>query len=370
MAGSKGPLNNLFAAATLALAAVTLGGYSPAVAQDGVRTEQVRFAAGTSGTTINDSITGYESVLYRIGAKAGQRMKVRLEPSNTATYFNVYVPGRGPGDEALVNSQFMGPMVPDMNIFDGVLPVSGEYTVSVYMMRSAARRDEVSDYMVAISIEGETGDTVQADYADGLQGGPDFYQVATSGSTLNLRSEPTSGARVVARLNNGQNVRNLGCGMEEGRRWCRVATLADPGDEGWAAGDFLVEGTNDPSAGMFAGSVSSGTDAGISDGGGQSVVVRFPAGASGTELTGSLLPQQSRRYILGARENQFLYFRLAANGPGMTYVIYNPDGSVLLDEMGAAQEYRGQLWQSGDHVVEVYNTANGAQSYNVIFGIE
>ena len=158
--------------------------------------------------------------------------------------------------------------------------------------------------------------------------------------------------------------------MEEGRRWCRVATLADPGDEGWAAGDFLVEGTNDPSAGMVAGSVSSGTDAGISDGGGQSVVVRFPAGASGTELTGSLLPQQSRRYILGARENQFLDFRLAANGPGMTYVIYNPDGSVLLDEMGAAQEYRGQLWQSGDHVVEVYNTANGAQSYNVIFGIE
>ncbi len=54
----------------------------------------------------------------------------------------------------------------------------------------------------------------------------------------------------------------------------------------------------------------------------------------------------------------------------MTYVIYNPDGSVLLDEMGAAQEYRGQLWQSGDHVIEVYNTSNGAQSYNVIFGIE
>ena len=98
--------------------------------------------------------------------------------------------------------------------------------------------------------------------------------------------------------------------------------------------------------------------------------VAFAPGTSGAELTGSLLPQQSRRYILGARDGQFLYFRLAANGPGMTYVIYNPDGSVLLDEMDAAQEYRGQLWQSGDHVVEVYNTANGAQSYNVIFGIE
>ena len=362
--------SNLTAAAALGLAAAAFGGLSPALAKDEMRTEYVRFAAGTSGTVINDSITGYESVLYRIGAEAGQRMKVRLEPSNTATYFNVYVPGRGPGDEALVNSQFIGAMVPDLNIFDGVLPASGEYTVSVYMMRSAARRDEVSDYMIAISIEGETGDRVQADYADGLQGGPDFYKVATSGGTLNLRSGPSSGASLVTRLNNGQNVRNLGCRMQEGRRWCRVATLADPGYEGWAAGDFLIEGSNDPASGMSGGSASSGAAAGASGGGGSTVIIKFPAGGSGAELTGSLLPQESRRYILGARDGQFLYFRLAANGPGMTYVIYNPDGSVLLDEMNATQEYRGQLWQSGDHVVEVYNTANGAQSYNVIFGIE
>ncbi len=103
---------------------------------------------------------------------------------------------------------------------------------------------------------------------------------------------------------------------------------------------------------------------------GSTVRVQFDAGTTGAELTDSLLPQESRRYVLGARDGQFFYFRLAANGPGMTYVIYNPDGSVLLDEMGAEQEYRGQLWQTGDHIVQVYNTANGAQSYNVIFGIE
>ncbi len=100
------------------------------------------------------------------------------------------------------------------------------------------------------------------------------------------------------------------------------------------------------------------------------VRVQFAAGTTGAELTDSLLPQESRRYVLGAQDGQFFYFRLVANGPGMTYVIYNPDGSVLLDEMGAEQEYRGQLWQTGDHVVQVYNTANGAQSYNVIFGID
>jgi len=30
----------------------------------------------------------------------------------------------------------------------------------------------------------------------------------------------------------------------------------------------------------------------------------------------------------------------------------------------------GQLWQSGDHVVEVINRENGNASYNVIFRIE
>ena len=100
------------------------------------------------------------------------------------------------------------------------------------------------------------------------------------------------------------------------------------------------------------------------------VRVQFASGGTGAELTGSLLPQEGQRYLLGACDWQFLYFRLAANGPGMTYAIYNPDGTALLDETAAAQKYRGQLWQSGDHVTEVFNTANGAESYNVIFGIE
>lgn len=241
--------------------ALTCGAPVTPMAQDDVRTETVRFAAGTSGTTITDRITGYESVLYTLGAEAGQRMQVRLEPSNLASYFNVYAPGKGPGDEALANAGTMGEMVPDLNRFDGVLPASGTYTISVYMMRSAARREEVSDYSLTISIEGATGDTVQNDYADGLQGGPDFYRVATSGGgVLNLRAEPSGGAAVVTTLSNGQNVRNLGCRMEEARRWCRVATLADPGFEGWAAGDYLVEGSNDPAAGT-TGATSGAGDA-------------------------------------------------------------------------------------------------------------
>ena len=219
-----------------------------AAAQDGVRTEQVFFPAGTTGTTISDSVTGRASVDYKVGAESGQTLRVRLTSDNTATYFNVYAPGTGPGDAALAVGSLTGPMMVDLNRFEGVLPVSGVYTISVYLFRNAARRGETSNYMLDLSITGETGEIVQGDFADGLQGGPDFWNVRTSGAPLNLRKGPSAGADLVSSLANGTPLRNLGCRMAEGRRWCRVATLSDPGFEGWVAGDFLVEGSGDGAA--------------------------------------------------------------------------------------------------------------------------
>jgi hypothetical protein len=225
------------------LTVVLLGfGTVPAQAQD-MRSEPVRFAPGATGTTLSDRITGSESVVYTIGAEAGQRMQIRLTSDNLATYFNVYPPGRGPGDEALAVSEMTGPMVPDLNVFDGVLPASGTYSVSVYLYRNAARRGEVSNYSLDIQIMGGTGDVVEGDFADGLQGGPDFWRVR-AGSGLNLRAAPSTGARVLVLLPNGLELRNLGCRMAEGRRWCQVAT-PDGSLTGWAAGDFLVEGSGE-----------------------------------------------------------------------------------------------------------------------------
>jgi len=228
----------------LTLLTVVLLGFSlvPARAQD-TRTEPVRFAPGTTGTIVSDRITGRESVVYTLGAEAGQRMRIRLTSDNLATYFNVYAPGRGPSDEALAVGEMTGPMVPDLNVFDGVLPASGTYSVSVYLYRNAARRGEVSNYSLDISITGGTGAVVEGDFADGLQGGPDFWRVR-AGNGLNLRAAPSTGARVLVLLPNGLELRNLGCRMAEGRRWCQVAT-PDGSLTGWAAGDYLVEGSGE-----------------------------------------------------------------------------------------------------------------------------
>lgn len=140
-----------------------------------------------------------------------------------------------------------------------------------------------------------------------------------------------------------------------------------------ADGTGLQVGDNRPgSAGGYCTivSASAASDPSASATGAADVPVTFDPGTSGAELTGSLAPGESRRYRLGARDGQDLYARVAPNEGALEYQIFNPDGSFLLDRISADQPYRGQLWQSGDHVVEVINRSNSTVSYHVIFGID
>ncbi len=180
-----------------------------------------------------------------------------------------------------------------------------------------------------------------------------------SNDILNLRSGPGTGYRVVGALSNGTSVYNLGCKQQGASRWCQIEMMTDMRERGWVNARYLTRGT----ATQLPSPPSAGT------GGTSTIRVQFAPGTTGAELTGTLLPGESRRYILGAKSGQNLYVRLAANGPNMFYQIFNPDRSFLLDQMTSDREYRGQLWQTGDHVIEVINRGNGAQSYNVIFGI-
>lgn len=214
-----------------------------ALTQEDMRTEQVRFQPGTTGTSVSGRITGRESVVYKLGAEAGQRMEIRLTSDSTSAYFNVYEPGSGPGDEALAVGDQIGPMMEDLNTFSGILPTSGTYSISVYLFRNAARRGDTANYDISFSVTGETGDIVRNDYADGLQGGPDYWRVR-AGSGLNLRSAPSAAAQVLMTLPNGLELRNLGCRMAEGMRWCQVST-PEPSLTGWVAGEYLVEGSSE-----------------------------------------------------------------------------------------------------------------------------
>ena len=225
---------------------ISLACATPTLAAADIREERVHFKAGTSQTTLKGNLRGDSDVDYLLGAKAGQRMIVELHSDNPQNYFNVLPPG---DDEALFVGSSSG------NRFAGTLPDSGDYRVRVYLMRPAARRGEQAHYSLKVHIGGAQASQSHSqpqdhnpDYADGLAGGPDFWEVAgvTAGDTLNLRAGPSAQERVLGELGNGSILRNLGCKMTDGQRWCRVARPEDTRSEGWVAGRYLRESSYQP----------------------------------------------------------------------------------------------------------------------------
>ena len=120
---------------------------------NGIRTQRVQFQPGTNGATVEDTIVGYEGVDYVLNAQAGQYANISMATDNGANYFNILPPGSN--DEAIFIGSTSG------NQFEGTLPASGDYKIRVYLMRSAARRDEAANYRLEMIVSG-TGDGASA----------------------------------------------------------------------------------------------------------------------------------------------------------------------------------------------------------------
>jgi hypothetical protein len=136
----------------------------PARADDGIRTERVQFAKGAKSATVNGAIKGYQTVDYVLHAAQGQSMNVSMTTKNTATYFNILAPGE-------TEVAFFNGSVSD-NQYEGTLPATGDYKIRVYMMRSAARRNEVADYRLEMIVSAPTHSAASH---DALVPGTDFH---------------------------------------------------------------------------------------------------------------------------------------------------------------------------------------------------
>ncbi|SEN07363.1 SH3 domain-containing protein [Palleronia pelagia] len=170
---------------------------------------------------------------------------------------------------------------------------------------------------------------------------------------LNVRAGPGTGSPIVGALGNGDRVVALGCETRGQSRWCQIEMLTDMQERGWINARYISgHGATAPAAGASG-----------------ATRISFGAGTAGTEFSERLGPETSVGYLLGAMAGQDLYLRVASSGTGVAWRLLNPDGS-LLDEGTAAKGYRGQLWQSGDHRIEVSNRGGGPERFNVIVGVE
>jgi len=107
------------------------------------RVEQVTFKSSEDSIQLKQSIKGWQTAQYKLDAKAGQILTIDFKPSNPSAYFNIIANG---ADSALFNGSIMG------NHFLGPLPADGEYTVQVYLMRNAARRNDVANYSLSLRL--------------------------------------------------------------------------------------------------------------------------------------------------------------------------------------------------------------------------
>ncbi len=109
------------------------------VLADGVK-KKVHFAAGTSSTTISGGVVRGDRDRYYLGAKAGQKMTVKITSEEKNAVFQIYyhgeeesLPGAGDGDDA--------------TSWSGELPIDNEYVIVVGGTRGNA------SYTLTISIK-------------------------------------------------------------------------------------------------------------------------------------------------------------------------------------------------------------------------
>lgn len=103
----------------------------------GVFTERVRFRKGTTSTTINGRVTGFEVRDYMLRALKDQTMGVTMQ-SKEAT-FAVHFQGKNISGET--------------RNWSGSLPRYGDYHVRVYLPGDKGRQGVSADYSVTIGVE-------------------------------------------------------------------------------------------------------------------------------------------------------------------------------------------------------------------------
>ena len=127
--------------ACLLLAALVFA--TPAWSADPIHKESVTLTANQATHTVKGKIKGYATAEYTLTGKAGQSLGVKLKTNQPSNYFNIRQPGQ---EEALFIGSTSG------NSYQAKLPADGEYTVQVYLMRNAARRNAVAAYTLDIGL--------------------------------------------------------------------------------------------------------------------------------------------------------------------------------------------------------------------------
>lgn len=116
---------------------------------------ELHFKTPHESKMISSSVQGYETRTYLFKAKAKQKISIEFHSKHGASYFN-FLPSSA--ITALYRSDISGQ---SMQMY---IPQSGYYTLQVYLMRSAARRNEKAHFTLNITLEDDVNAPMQTRY--------------------------------------------------------------------------------------------------------------------------------------------------------------------------------------------------------------
>ncbi|MEN8680494.1 MAG: hypothetical protein ABF391_10650, partial [Akkermansiaceae bacterium] len=144
-------------------------------------------------TIVTGKVTGRGDVLYKLNARDGQFLQVKMLPGLKGADFNIFIPGRAPGDEAMYASAIGG------RNYLGQLYKTGDHSILVFQNRAAARRGETANFkmLVRVTDKKPAGEEVPAR-------GP-VPQKVIDDCLQTLRKQLTSKSMKVIKAERGEN---------------------------------------------------------------------------------------------------------------------------------------------------------------------
>ncbi len=108
--------------AVLMVLLVNVFAFSPLAKADGI-TRRIRFAKGKSSAVLSNAVIRGDEDTYMVGAKAGQKMSLKITAVESNAAFCIEKPGGGYLENAGEGD--------DQTVWTGTLPDSGDYKITV-----------------------------------------------------------------------------------------------------------------------------------------------------------------------------------------------------------------------------------------------
>lgn len=203
------------------------------------RAEALRLTPGGGPAVVQGILIGPGGASYTTKVTAGQRVRVALRSSNP---------------DLVIGIEDAGPRVilppgPGQTSYSGVATRTGMFRITVQFARGAPM--PAARYALSVELLPREGG---GDSGGGGEGGrpprpeppsgDSLYRVVglTGSQTLNVRSGPGEGYRVLAELSPGTGRLQLGgCRRAGATQWCEIATTRGIPVRGWVNSRYLAE---------------------------------------------------------------------------------------------------------------------------------